>query len=709
MRVSLRKSGSGAGRNRARVPPANAAGDIDLRRLGAVLWRKKWRVIIPTALVAVLATIGVNAVTPKYKSEARVLVEVRENVFLRPDAEKTAERQTIDQEAITSQVQLVLSRDLAREVTGKLKLGELPEFDPVLRGVSAVKGVLAGIGLIKDPLRMTPEERVIESYYERLNAYSIDRSRVIGIDFQSEDPDLAARVANAIAEVYLSLQQSAKQDQARAASQWLAGEIAGMRGKVSEAEARVEEFRGKTNLFVGTNNTTLSGQQLGEYNSQLSTARAQKIDAETKARLIRDMLKSGRPVEASEVLNSELIRRLTEQRVTLRAQLAEQSSTLLDQHPRIKELRAQIGDLEQQMRNEAETIVRSLEHEAKVAGARQESLGAGLDQLKQQAASNGGQDVQLRALEREAKAQRDLLESYLAKYREATTRESIDGAPADARVISRALVSNTPAYPKKVPVILVATLATLFLSLGSIAAGELLNNGQATEVHAPAESAADLPDVASPALGADAPPPPSHVIGVPIATVEELARQLRAAAPAGRRVAVAGVRRHVGTTIAAITLARTLSREARVILVDLAFEAPHLAAISSDPAAPGIADLVRGTASFGQIITRDRLSRLHLIGAGQGHGATELDSPRLAMTLDALGRSYDHVVVDAGADPDVVERFDPSTTKVVLIAADAVAAETIAASERLRSVGHEEPALLVAEPLVAPSFARTAA
>jgi Mrp family chromosome partitioning ATPase len=257
-------------------------------------------------------------------------------------------------------------------------------------------------------------------------------------------------------------------------------------------------------------------------------------------------------------------------------------------------------------------------------------------------------------------------------------------------------------------VILVATLATLFLSLGSIAAGELLNNGQATEVHAPAESAADLPDVASPALGADA-PPPSHVIGVPIAAVEELARQLRAAAPAGRRVAVAGVRRQVGTTIAAITLARTLSREARVILVDLAFEAPHLAAISSDPAAPGIADLVRGTASFGQIITRDRLSRLHLIGAGQGHGATELDSPRLAMTLDALGRSYDHVVVDAGADADVVERLDPSTTKVVLIAADAVAAETFAVSERLRSVGHEDPALLVAEPLVAPSFARTAA
>lgn len=710
MRVSLRKREGRVIGRRAPAPPlvsaATPAGDLDLRRLGTVLWHKKWRVVIPTALVAVLATVGVNAVTPKYKSEARVLVEVRENVFLRPDADKAADRQTIDQEAITSQVQLVLSRDLAREVISKLKLSERPEFDPVLRGVSHIKAMLASIGLAKDPLRMSPEERVLESYYERLSAYSIDRSRVIGIDFQSEDPELAAQVTNAIADVYLSLQQSAKQDQARAASHWLAGEIEVMRGKVADAEAKAEEFRGKTNLFVGTNNTTLSGQQLGEYNSQLSAAHTQKVDAETKARLVREMLKSGRPVEASDVLNSELIRRLTEQRVTLRAQLAEQSSTLLDQHPRIKELKAQIGDLDRQMRDEAETIVRALEHDAKVAGARVESLTAGLNQLKRQAASSSGQDVQLRALEREAKAQRELLESYLAKYREATTRESMDGIPADARIISRALVSNTPAYPKKVPVILVATLATLFLSLGSIAAGELLNAAQAAPV--PAE-AVGLPEVVAPPLDTGAPSPESQaVLGVPVAAIEQLARQLRQG-PAGQRVALMGVRRHLGTTIAAVTLARTLSREARVILVDLAFEAPGLAAISSDPTAPDIADLVRGTASFGQIITRDTLSRLQLIGAGQGgNAATVLDSPRFAMTLDALGHSYDHVIVDAGtiAEP-AVERLDPATTRVVLIAADAAAAT--AAGERLRGLGHEEPALLIAEPVATAVAALTAA
>ena len=94
--------------------------------------------------------------------------------------------------------------------------------------------------------------------------------------------------------------------------------------------------------------------------------------------------------------------------------------------------------------------------------------------MKKQASATNGHDVQLRALEREAKAQRDLLESYLAKYREATARENIEAAPADGRIISRATVSNMPAYPKKLPIVLIATLATLLLTSGAIATGELL-------------------------------------------------------------------------------------------------------------------------------------------------------------------------------------------------------------------------------------------
>src|SRR4051794_14825918 len=456
------------------APAAVDGGDLDLRLIGQALNRKRAWIIIPTLLALVASLTAVNLVPPRYKSEARILIDGRENVFLRPNGEREDQRNAVDPEAVASQVQLLLSRDLAREVIKKNKLAELPEFDPVLQGLSPIKSLLALVGIGRDPFTLTPEERVLDAYFDRLAAYAVDKSRVIVIEFQSRDPDLAAQVANSIAESYLVLQQNARQQQARAAGQWLSGEIDNLRRKVADAESRVEDFRSKSSLFVGTNNTTLSNQQMGELNTQLNNARALKSDAESKARLIREMLQSGKPIEASEVLNSELIRRLSEQRVTLRAQLAEQSSTLLDGHPRIKELRAQLADLDRQLREEASKLSRSLDNDARIAGGRVEGLSASLEQLKKQATSTNGQDVQLRALEREAKAQRDLLESYLAKYREANARENIDAAPADGRIISRATVSNTPAYPKKLPIVLIATLATLMLCAGAIATGELL-------------------------------------------------------------------------------------------------------------------------------------------------------------------------------------------------------------------------------------------
>src|SRR5262249_35638872 len=118
-----------------RVQPLATDGELDIRQLGSALWRKRWRILNPTILAGLAAFVVVNMLTPRYKSEARVLIESRENIFLRPEAEKTQQDRTVvDAEAVTSQVQLVLSRDLALDVIKKLKLNELPEFDPVLGG-----------------------------------------------------------------------------------------------------------------------------------------------------------------------------------------------------------------------------------------------------------------------------------------------------------------------------------------------------------------------------------------------------------------------------------------------------------------------------------------------------------------------------------------------------------------------------------------------
>jgi Mrp family chromosome partitioning ATPase len=425
--------------------------------------------------------------------------------------------------------------------------------------------------------------------------------------------------------------------------------------------------------------------------------------------LIREMLQSGKPIEASEVLNSELMRRLSEQRVTLRAQLAEQSSTLLDNHPRIKELRAQLSDLDRQIRDEAGKISRSLDNDARIAGGRVDGLSASLEQLKKQASSSNGQDVQLRALEREAKAQRDLLESYLAKYREANTRETIDAAPTDGRIISRAIVSNTPAYPKKLPIVLIATLATLLLSAGTIVTGELLRMTAPRAVAAFVSPSASIRAPApEPAVSADPEPAASEArpeITTELDEIEQLAQELRRAGEAARKVTVLGTAAGEDITLTALTLARLVAREARVVVVDLAASSLAIPAVSVDPHAPGLAELMQGEASFSQIITKDRLSRVHLVSAGRpGSDRSLLQSLRLTLAIDALLRVYDHVLLDAGTASDLPAELLTANARAVVVPDASMEPDARALMcEQLRTVGFSEVTMLSGQ--VAPSNA----
>ena len=231
MRIPFWRSGNGVPVEKAAAPPAKPVaapkatlapsdfGDLDLRAIGQALNRKRSWIIIPTLLALVLSLAAVNLIPPRYKSEARILIDARENVLPRPNGERNEERIALDPEAVTSQVQLLLSRDLAREIINRNKLVEQPEFDPVLEGLSPLKSLLAMFGIERDPLSPTPEERVLDAYFDRLSVYAVDKSPVIVIEFQSRDPELAARVANSVAEDYLGLPQNTRPEQTKTASQ----------------------------------------------------------------------------------------------------------------------------------------------------------------------------------------------------------------------------------------------------------------------------------------------------------------------------------------------------------------------------------------------------------------------------------------------------------------------------------------------------------
>jgi MinD-like ATPase involved in chromosome partitioning or flagellar assembly len=111
-----------------------------------------------------------------------------------------------------------------------------------------------------------------------------------------------------------------------------------------------------------------------------------------------------------------------------------------------------------------------------------------------------------------------------------------------------------------------------------------------------------------------------------------------------------------------------MAQTARVVVVDLSASSATISLTLVDPTAPGLADLMMGEASFSQVITKDRLSRVHLVSAGRpGSDRAALQSPRLTLAIDALLRVYDHVLLDAGTAADLPADLLTAQARAVLV------------------------------------------
>jgi uncharacterized protein involved in exopolysaccharide biosynthesis/Mrp family chromosome partitioning ATPase len=457
-------------------PPSRDAKpeDIDVAALGRALWRAQAWIISLSILAGLVTFVGLSMMRPLYTSEARILIENDTSPFTRTATDQGRDQlQVLDEQAVQSQVQVITSRDLVLEVVRSLDLTNSPEFAKDA-GVSYLQRLLNRFGLGRGSAK-SEQEKAADAFIEHLSVYALNKSSVIAIDYTSGDSDLAAKAANRLADVYIEWQRTAKIDQTKDATLWLNNQIEELRKKTAESETAVEQFRSSQGLFQGSNNVTLGAQQLSELNSQLILAKAQQSEAEARARLIKQMLAAKGDIDATpEVLKSELIGRLIEQRVQVQRQIAELSATLLPSHPRMKQLNSELADVRSQIRDEAAKIVGGLENEAEVARARETSLRTSLNEAKTQSAGQGDAEIKLRALEREAKANRDLLESYLARYQDASARHEMGAVPANANIVSRAHASTTPSFPKRVQMTLLVMAATMLLSLAYVLSRELI-------------------------------------------------------------------------------------------------------------------------------------------------------------------------------------------------------------------------------------------
>lgn len=602
---------------------------IDLIDVLVGVWQRKRQVAVFTLAGLGLALVYLLMADRIYSSEVRVFIDRTESELTRPVGQNSdpGSQVMFDDQAVQSQVEILRSRDLARTVVDELDLRSSPEFAEDAGGL--VHGLLSLAGLADGASQPIAEEDFLEKYYDRLTVYQVRESRVIGVIFRAGDPQLAADVANKLVDVYLQTKREAEAQSTQRAGAWLREQIDTLRAKVAEAEARVQDFRAKHGLYTPRENQSLDSQQLAELNSELIRVRTQRAEAQVRAENLRSMIERGDNIEtAPEVVQSSLMQQLVEQRVNLRRRISELSATLGPRHPRLRELRAELEDLTAQMRAEALKIAQSLENAARVATAREQALRQSLQAQIDTTSLSEAQRIELRALEREANTQRELLEVYLTRFGEALARQTPEVSSTNARVISRAYPSAEPATPKVVGSLALGSLGGFLLGFcvamtgALIAAQPRVTDGDFTPPSAPERQKRQPTDFSG----------FSNVHSLPQVTrsMEHQAKD------EGSSTLLCLTRRPESLVPRHVARLLVQGNGAPCLLLETAANAQ----------APGLSETLQGELPLAEAIQRDTLSGAHVIFGG-AEGLLDEHMPRLEAALTALKKAYPFIIVSA--------------------------------------------------------------
>ncbi|GLQ56336.1 GumC family protein [Devosia nitrariae] len=460
---------------------------IDMAAIVAAVLARAPRIIVLT-LLALAVTYVVLLFTPRlYESTASILVEPRANIYVRATDEPAPTLSGGEAGVVSSQIELVKSRDTLLGVIEETDLHSVPEFNGGDGGFSV--GALVTRLLGRSPATtQASDEAVLTTLLGRMSVVQQRDSRVINISVRSRDPDLAARLANAIASAHVRRRAQLSLSDTAEASDWLREEIDRLRVSVAEAEKAVAEFRVANDLFSGTNNTSLLDQQLSTISTQISTAQERKNQALSRAAMIRGLIERGQSIETvPAVQDSAVIQQLTQERARLQGERAQLSATLLPNHPSVQAVAAQIGELDAQLREEARRIAAALEAEAEIEASTEQSLRAELETLKGSASTATRETVTLQGLIREAEAERSLLESYLRRYSEAASRTDTNSALPDVRVVSEAAPSASPAAPQTTLILAAVGVVALVSQVGIVIFSELISGRAIRETGRPVD------------------------------------------------------------------------------------------------------------------------------------------------------------------------------------------------------------------------------
>jgi len=647
---------------------------LDLKALIGVVYRRFWMI-----LAGFLTTFGIIAFvtftqTPIYQAETVVQLD-------------TEQKNVIDLGAIFSglggntavvdtEVLVLGSKSLLTRVAVQQKLIEDPEFNPSLlppkKGLlSPVKGVVRALTGAKPPADpfegMTAEQKdaaLLETAVGILsNKVSVSRvgtTYLITVTASSVSPETAARLADEIAEQYRVQQLEEKFEATRKATEWLSERVSGLREEVEEKERRVESYRAESGLLAAQG-ATLTEQQIAYLTTQKATLQVDLDRARARAESVRRQMASGAGADGiTEVLQSQVISDLKNQRAIINRRVSELETKLGPQHPELISARNEAADIDRQINSEVSRIAGNIENELKVSQAQISSIQGEIGRSTYELRGNNQALVRLRELERDADTSRILLEEFLTRSKQTGEQDAL--ITADANILSRASVPDSPSSPKTLLNLIIGCLLGAIIGGGLALLAEMfdmkISSTEDVERKLGANPIGSVPLIRTASfLGLSQTNPADYLVENPLSAYAESIRYLRAAIAFSdldsetKTVAVCSSLPDEGKTSLTLSLGRMSAMSgSRTLVIDGDFRRRQLTETAGLKPDIGFVEHLFGAGQLSDAIVKDRKTMLDILPLSQnGHTPHDVFGTRaFDDLLQRLRSMYDLILIDTG-------------------------------------------------------------
>jgi capsular exopolysaccharide synthesis family protein len=644
--------------------PAPSDEPLDIVEYWRAIAKRRWSIVGLTLVVAVLAALVAYSIRPTYRGVATLLIEPGKTKVV--SIEEVYSQGLAQREYFQTQVEILKSDELARKTIQRLKLTSHPEFDP-RQAEPGLKSRL--LSLFADEPEAGPTEgeilkSITRKFKASLQVQLVRNSLLAQISFVAHDPELAAKVPNTLAEIFIESDLESRVAMTQKATEWLRVRMGELRAKVDAAEKALQDYRDREKI-VDAKGLALSGasKQLEELTRSLVEARAKRAEAEVAFNQVQQ-IGAGRSKTSYDtipaVLRHPLVQRMKEQESEAERRLGEAAKRYGPEHPAMIRARAELDGARENTRRQIEIVVAGIAKEYEVAKANEASVERALGQSKADIQGLNRKEFQLGVLEREVQQNRNLYDMFVNRLKETSVAGDLQSTIA--RIVDPAMVPTLPYAPDKKQIVGVsAAVALMLAAMLALLLDRLANTLNST---AGVEQRLGVP-----ALGVL-----QYIKGVGGAAkkkgfISELAffndsqsafseavRTIRTSVLMSalddphKVVVVTSSVPEEGKTTVSYNLACALGQVKKVLLIDADMRRPKIAKlIGRDSRSPGLADLVAGQAQISQCVLHHEKAGIHILPAGTvpPNPLELISSKRFGDVVTKLKEAFDIVIFDS--------------------------------------------------------------